>query len=267
MSPATHLQQHQMMNAVEAAAYTLCGFLITECTVVGTAVFFDVAAGHLAPYKIHKEHQRSEKLKQRAIRERLAKYKTDWIVYLFTWLLSSMTFESELPSLLVNMAQLTAMCVLLDCHIYAAHWWMHTKEGRSVHHKHHSFRYVDCWFVDHESALESALIAVGKHGLLVVFSPHPYVAFVYLWLTKFWNTVAHCGYNLPLFQFVDKFLPFIGSPNAHELHHFQGECNLAIFTTILDQLFGTAASSGQQLKQTPEDGALSVVFNSVQHHE
>lgn len=216
--------------------YVFNGFLITECTVVGAALFFDTFASPFYQYKIRKDHVASDELVVRSIWERIYKYRTEWITYAATWLLSCMSFEHQTyPGIATSALQVASLCVLLDFYVYLAHMWMHSsRQGHLCHKKHHSFRYVNCWFVDHESQLESFIIAVGKHGALAVFSPHPQTALEYLFVAKLWNVVAHCGYNLPLFHFVDKYMPFMGTPNRHEQHHYHGEANLSIFTTIFD---------------------------------
>ncbi len=86
------------------------------------------------------------------------------------------------------------------------------------------------------------------HG---VFEPEVIVFFVleYLFVTNLWNVMAHCGYNLPLFQFVEVYLPFMGTPNRHEQHHYHGDANLAIFTTIFDFFGGSLVWTDEQAHQ------------------
>uniref|UniRef100_A0A7S2YG93 Fatty acid hydroxylase domain-containing protein n=1 Tax=Entomoneis paludosa TaxID=265537 RepID=A0A7S2YG93_9STRA len=234
--------------------YVVNGFLITECTVVGSAFFFDTfGTTTFHKYKIRPEHVASQALIERSIWERIRKYRTEWITYTVTWTLSNMTFEdgdqSKYPGVAKSILQVAALCVFLDAYVYLVHYWMHTRQGHFCHKKHHSFRYVNCWFVDHETQLESFLIAVGKHGALAYFSPHPQTAFEYLFATKLWNVVAHCGYNLPIFQWVDRYLPFMGTPNRHEQHHYHGDANLSIFTTIFDYLGGSLVWTDDEATQ------------------
>lgn len=220
--------------------YVVNGFVITEWTVVGTALFFDANSDRWRAYKIRKESPDVSKLIERSCWDRIFKYKTEWMGYYLFWLLSKMTFEDTYPGVFWSVAQVYALCVVYDAYAYLAHKWMHTaRKGLVVHKKHHSFRYVTCWFVDHESYPESLLMGVGKHGILALVSPHPRTAFEYLFVIKFWNVIAHCGYNLPIFAFIDRYLPFSGTPNRHEQHHYHGEANLAIVTTVFDYLGGT----------------------------
>mmetsp|Transcript_30538 Transcript_30538/g.46855 ORF Transcript_30538/g.46855 Transcript_30538/m.46855 type:complete len:314 (+) Transcript_30538:50-991(+) len=234
--------------------YVLNGFLVTEITVVGTAMFFDQFETILYPYKIRKNHVASESLIEQSIWERIYKYRTEWITYTLTWVLSDMSFEKQTyAGIWLSMFQVIILCILLDGYVYFVHWWMHTRQGHFCHKKHHSFRYVNCWFVDHETKLESFLIAVGKHGALVYFSPHPDTALQYLFVTKLWNVTAHCGYNLPIFVFVDRYIPFLGTPNRHEQHHYHGDGNLSIFTTVFDYICGSLVWTDDEASQWRRD--------------
>ena len=232
--------------------YVVNGFLVTECTVVGVSLSFDYFAKlkSFQKYKIRKDHKTSDELIETSIWERISSYKTEWIVYTLTWYFSNMSFESsEYPGIGSSLFQVMMLCIFLDGYVYLVHLWMHTRDGYYTHKKHHSFRFVNCWFVDHESEYESKLIAFGKHGALAYWSPHPQTALEYLFVTKLWNVMAHCGYNLPLFEFVEAYLPFMGTPNRHEQHHYHGDANLAIFTTIFDCLGGSLVWTDEQAHQ------------------
>lgn len=240
--------------------YVVNGFLVTECTVVGCSLLFDYLATveSFQKYKIRKDHKSSNKLIERSIWERLASYRTEWMLYTLTWALSTMTFvDNPYPGIARSTLEVMALCFFVDGYIFFAHLWMHSRQGYFVHKKHHSFQFVNCWFVDHESGMEAVLIAMGKHGALAYYSPHPQTALEYLFVNKLWNVMAHCGYNLPLFDFVEKYVPFMGTPNRHEQHHYHGDANLAIFTNIWDFLGGS-------LVWTDED---AIRWRREKHHK
>lgn len=238
------------MKWLEAVTYTFAGFLITEAAVWIPVWTFDAMADRWKQYLIRQptayERAVMAKVRVKETERRFSKYKTEWLIYLFTWTLSSMDFQDDPPTHITAIGQIAGLIFLLDVWIWFAHWWLHSRNktwgGHEVHLQHHSYRFVGCWYVDHESGLESVTIGVVKHGLLAYFSPHPYIAFIYLFYAKLWNVLAHCGHRLPVFDFIDKYLPFIGTPNQHELHHFHHlDGNYAVFTTVLDRLAGTHA--------------------------
>jgi len=225
----------------DAAYYTLVGFIITELSVIVPALFFDFMRPYLKQYKIRKAFPTKEMIST-AKYDRLRKYKTDWLIYLATWCCSNMEFTVAPPSWTVSILHAVILSWLLDFYIYLTHWWMHIERRFHIHKKHHTVQIVDCWLVDHEEGVESALIGFGKHMILALFCAYPRVAFVYLFYTKFWNCICHCGYNLPIFQFIENYLPFIATPNQHELHHYYHKnMNLSVFLSVPDWLMGTLA--------------------------
>lgn len=255
-----------LSNLYYALSYIVIGTLLTEFCFWVPGYFFEYFAESLKPYKIRntdgikgfKESQ--AKLRKEAIDSRVAGYKTDWIIYLVPWLLSSMSFDSEIPSFLEASWILFIMILVLDTWIFLVHLWLHSKYAYNRHKYHHSFRHVTCWFVDMEDPIETVLIGGGKHINLVLFSPHPYIAFVYLFITKLWNVLGHCGYNLPPFQFIETYLPLIASPNGHELHHYEHvDINFSVFFTWLDYLFGTLVLSKfpMKLSEVPDENLES----------
>lgn len=225
----------------DAAFYTLVAFLITELSVILPALFFDFMGPFLKQYKTRKALPNEEMIST-AKYERLSKYKTDWLVYLITWYLSNMDFSLTPPSWTISIIYALVLSWALDFWIYLIHWWMHVDRRFFIHKKHHTAQIVDCWLVDHEEGWESLLLGFGKHMILVVFCAHPRVAFTYLFYTKFWNVIGHCGYNLPIFQFMETYLPFLATPNQHELHHYyHKDLNFSVFLSIPDWIMGTLA--------------------------
>jgi len=230
----------------DSVCFTLMAFIITEGSVWGTALLFDYFAesSYLKPYvirdinKIKPGQEHPDKQIKRAMKIRYEKYKSDWIIYLMAWCLSSIRYDT--PSISDLIIDTFVLILTLDVYIFIAHWWLHSKWGKDDHSLHHTARYVSCWLVDHESSTESAILGIGKYAILVFYSPSAYSSYIYLFIAKFWNVLAHCGYNLPIFQWIDTYLPIIATPNLHEIHHHHhGMANLAVFTTILDYLFGT----------------------------
>jgi len=239
----------------EAASFVFISWFLTEVNFWGLGFFFEYFAEHpwLKPYKIRniealpdgtklKVKKEMARLKQHAWDQRWEKYKSDWIIFLGSYALSSMRFSAEMPTLFWCFAEALFLILMFDAWIFIVHYYLHHAIGYRHHKEHHSFRYITCWFVDLESPRESMLIGGGKYAILSIWSPHPYVAFIYLFCVKFWNVLSHCGYNLPLFQFIDTYLPFIASPNLHEIHHFKHDtryANMCVFTTIFDYMAGT----------------------------
>lgn len=233
--------------------YTVFGYTLTELGVWLPCLYFEYYEQELEYCKIRKNindvlQKRNDSMIKRQIELRLENWKKEWVIYLTTFLLSDMDFNSTCPGVLSFIFQFCGLVVLLDLWIFLVHGWLHTHTGSilgswsgyKVHKEHHQVVLVSCWLVDHEDPLESLGIGIGKHGLLAFFSPHPYVAFAYLLFTKFWNCICHCGYNIPLFQFIDRYLPFISTPNQHEKHHYNhDDTNLCVFVTFFDYLAGT----------------------------
>lgn len=236
-------------SLIDAAYYTCAAFFITESSVIGPALFFDYMGPSLQQYKIRKTPANEEMISA-AKYERFSKYKTDWVIYLIIWCCSNMEFALTPPSWILSILYAVVLAWILDFYIYMIHWWMHIDRRFLIHKKHHAAQLVDCWLVDHEEGWESLLIGIGKHSILVLFCVHPRVAFIYLFYTKFWNVIAHCGYNLPIFQFMEKYLPFLATPNQHELHHFyHKDMNFSVFLTLPDWLMGTLAVTDLEAKR------------------
>lgn len=243
------LQKVTKSAVIDAIWFTVMAFLAAESSFWGLGLFFDyfAEASWIKPYKIRDVEkvpglkEEMAKLKQRAIDERVyGRYRTDWIIFLGAWLASSMDCRAPCPSFLTMFKDVCIMVLILDAWIFIAHWILHSRLGYVSHKRHHSFRHVQCWFVDIESNAETLLIGVFKYALLAYYSPHAYTGLVYLFWAKFWNVLAHCGHNLPIFQFIDEYVWFIASPNLHEIHHFShSDVNLCVFTTVLDSMFGS----------------------------
>ena len=196
-----------------------------------------------------------DKLRKEKESERIRGYKYSWIIHTITWGVSSMSFgnlswSSPTSDLYIYdcIKDILVMIIILDSYIYWLHSWLHWRSnkwgGHEIHATHHSYRFVGCWYFDHDSSLEAFSIALGVYGILAYYSPHMVTCFIYLWVVTVWSVVIHCGYNLPIFQFMDQYLPFINTPNCHELHHFHHlDGNHAAFFTVWDSIIGTHCRS------------------------
>lgn len=237
----------------DALFFVFCAFVITEAAVWIPTLIFDAMAEPWKKYRIRQptvyEQAVLDKVRTEQESKRIKGYfgPVNWSIYIMTWCCSTMSFNADVPSLWECAKENFTMIVILDFYIYCFHAWLHWRHplgGKEVHDVHHASRYVGCWYVDHEAPLESLCIALGKYGILAYFSPHPYSAFVYLWIVKFWNVVHHCGHNLPIFDLIDTYLPFIDTPNLHEIHHFHHlSGNYAVFFTVFDFMFNTKCRS------------------------
>lgn len=240
-------------NCLDALFYVFSAFVITEAAVRIPTWLFDAMAEPWKKYVIRQptvyEQAKLDKVRAEQESKRIKGYfgPVNWSIHILTWCFSTMSFDAEMPSLWECAKENFTMIIILDFYIYFFHGWLHWKHplgGKEVHDVHHAYRYVGCWYVDHEAPFESLCIALAKYGILAYFSPHPYSAFVYLWIVKFWNVVHHCGHNLPIFDFIDKYLPFIYTPNLHEIHHFHHlSGNYAVFFTVFDFMFNTKCRS------------------------
>lgn len=237
---------------VSAAKYTLGAFVMTESAVWIPTWVFDYMAKPWKKYRVRQptvyEQAMMDKVRKQQERKRISSYWfLGWFLHLLTWSLSSMSFSDPLPDLWTVVKENFYAIFFLDFYIYLLHWWLHLRHplgGKKIHDVHHAYRFVGCWYVDHEAGLESLFIASAKYGILAYWSPHPYSAFIYNWIVKFWNVIHHCGHNLPIFEFIDTYFPLIDTPNLHELHHFHHlDGNYAVFFTVFDWFFNTKCRS------------------------
>merc|ERR1712113_561983 len=67
---------------------------------------------------------------------------------------------------------------------------------------------------------------------------HVYTVCIFRSVVKFFALLHHSGYELPLFQPLQK-IPFISSPSQHDFHHYNGHGNYGGVFMIWDYMFGT----------------------------
>jgi len=220
-------------------------WLSTEITFWSVNLFFYVieVKGWFAKHKIHKESTDHEQFKSTLFHKPIT-YLVDVPIYWASFRLTGIFHEgvtgphAELPCLSETALHVLICTVTFDLMFYMWHRSLHSRLLYPFHKKHHEVRITYACANDHEGVLEVTGNILWKMIPPAALGSHVYTVCIFRSLVKFFALLHHSGYELPVFQPIQK-IPFISSPSHHDFHHYNNYGNYGGVFMIWDYLFGT----------------------------
>lgn len=220
-------------------------WLSTEITFWAVNVFFYTIElnGWFVKHKIHKEPTDRAQFTSTLLHKPIT-YLVDVPIYWASYRMTGIFHKTvagphdELPGLAEILLHVLICTLTFDFMFYMWHRSLHSKLLYPFHKKHHEVRVTYACANDHESVLEVAGNILWKMIPPAVLGSHVYTVCIFRSLVKFFALLHHSGYELPIFQPIQK-IPFVSSPSHHDFHHYNGYGNYGGVFMIWDYLFGT----------------------------
>eukprot|EP00164_Ancoracysta_twista_P008723 GFYU01012688.1.p1 GENE.GFYU01012688.1~~GFYU01012688.1.p1 ORF type:complete len:269 (+),score=88.99 GFYU01012688.1:165-971(+) len=144
----------------------------------------------------------------------------------------------ELPSLLTMASQVAIFFIIEDFMNYWAHRALHTNWlYNNVHIVHHKHNAPFAMTASYAHPLEIIILGIPTFTGPVIFAPHIFTLWVWVFMRQFEAVHTHSGYNLPFGP--EKFIPFFPGPEFHDYHHHFYTGNFASTFSYMDYIYGT----------------------------
>lgn len=223
-------------------------WLSTEITFWSVNLFFYFieVKGFFRKHKLHKEGTDMGQFKETLLHKPIT-YLVDVPIYWLSYKMAGLFHSnapgphSDLPGIGEILLHVLVCTVTFDLMFYFWHRSLHTKALYKFHKKHHEVKVTYACANDHEDVLEVTGNILWKMIPPAVLGSHVYTVCIFRSLVKFFALLHHSGYELPIFQPIQK-VPFIASPTAHDFHHYNGHSNYGGVFMFWDYIFGTYRS-------------------------
>jgi len=147
-------------------------------------------------------------------------------------------YTLPLPSFGTMLYQIVVFFFIEDFMFYWGHRLLHTEWlYKNIHSIHHTYSAPFGIAAEYAHPIETMFLGLATMMGPALYGPHLLTLWIYLVLRSFQTVECHSGYDLPISP--NRWLPFYGGAEHHDLHHQRHSGNYASSFKIWDYIFGT----------------------------